>query len=327
MVARYIRVLILGVTLIVALSSFVSPGVAAAAAYPSFGPQTYDVHKYYYFGDATYGEKTRQGIDVSVDPASVSYQSVKATVTMDYNIIDDRKITKFIVLANGVNVDEFEPYFDTSLQPPVYKEYYYLDVNVSDQYIGSDVYFQVVGLHEEKNFNNSKNVFVVAWSQETPTVRLKPLPVTDNDTHDLISTSNGLLADILAKLDDLKMMLSAKLDQLTKAVEDIYTVKPQTQAKFDAALQNFQNNLPTEQMKNEMDKVKDMLDDSADKINNTPSELQFGQINWMGKVTTAAVDFTQVEKQVELLRRIMQITLWAEFFYCIILILRPRFTV
>ncbi|MDO3682090.1 hypothetical protein [Paenibacillus ehimensis] len=315
--------ILLGVVLLLALPSFTS-----AAAIPEFGPQAYEVKKYYYWGDSNFGEKVRQGLDLSVDPSSISYQSVKATLTMDYNIIMDRKITKFVVLANGVKVDEVEPYFDRSLNPPVFKEFYYLDINVSDQYIGSDVYFQILGLRQDGALGSSSvNEFVVAWSQETPTFRLKPLPVTDSDTHGLINESNILLDKILAKLEQLRMDMMMKLDQVQKAVEDIYTVKPQTQQKFDAALNNFKNMLPPEQIKREMQQVKDMLDDSAKQIEGTKQELKFGQITWMGAVTTPAIDLTEVADQVEKLRNILKIALWCEFFYCVILILRPRFTV
>lgn len=315
-----LRIIIMGVTLFVALSSFVF-------ADPNFGPQTYQVHKYYYFGDDTYGEKSAQGLAISVDPSSVSYQSVKATVTMDWNIINDRQITKFIILANGVNVDEFEPYFDRTLSPPAYKEYYYLDVNVSDQYIGSDVYFQVVALHQDSLFNSSSNVFVVAWSQESPTIRLKPLPVTDADTHGLINVSNTWLEKIWEKLEELRSMMAQKMDQLKKAVEDIYTIKPETQAKYDAAAANFQQKLPTEQLKNQFNEMKDLMDNSANQIQNTPQKIKFGKINWMGALETDAIDFTDVMNLIESMRRILQIALWCEFLFGIIMILRPRFTV
>lgn len=321
---RKVLLLIWGVTLFLALSPF---SYAADSEVPSFGPQPYEVHKYYYFGDAAHSPKARQGIDISVDTSSISYQSVKATVTMDWNIINDRQITKFIILANGVNVDEFEPYFDRTEEPPVYKEYYYLDINVSDQYIGSDVYFQVVGIKQDSRFSPTSNVFVVAWSQESPSVRLKPLPVTDSDTHGLINESNFLLGEILAKLQELKNALLAKLDQLQTAVEKIYKIEPATQARFDAAQQQLQDKLPTSQIQDQMNQLKDIMDDSVNRVNNTKQELKFGEINWMGVITTNLLDFTEFADQIEKLRAIMRVMLWCEFFYAIILMLRPILTV
>jgi hypothetical protein len=315
--------------------------IAFADATPSFGPQTYQVHKYYYFGDAEFAKGNRQGISIAVDASSVSYQSVKATVTMDYNIINDRQITKFIILANGVNVDEFEPYFDTAESPPVYKEYYYLDINVSDQYIGSDVFFQVVALHQDNMFTPSSNVFVVGWSQETPTVRLKRLPVTDPDTHGLINETNGLIGvtnnlirvsndwlnKIWLKLDEMKMELLAKLEQIDKDIKRIYEVTPQTQAKFDAAIANIEMKMPTKQMEEKVQELQDMMNESKDLIEGTEQKLTFGEFDWMGTVHTALLDFSQLVDVLEKMRRILQIALWCEFFYFVVLVLRPRLVV
>lgn len=314
----------MGLGLCLALSLFFNVVTyAAAAAYPNFGPQTYDVHKYYYFGDSTFDNKAREGLDISVDPASVSYQSVKATVTMDWNLIDDRKVTKFIVLANGVNVDEFEPYFDNSLNPPVYQEYYYLDINVSDQYIGSDVYFQVVGLHEEKRFNGSNNVFVVSWSQETPTYHLKPLPVTDSDTH-------GYLADILKLLEDLKKSLESKLDKLTKAVEDIYTPSPAAEKKLNDAIDNFMDKTPMKQMADQVDNMTNALEDARKNLQNPNSKITFGpefDLVPGENIMVHALDLTEWKTEAELFRKIMQATLWLWFFQALFAWLSPKLNI
>lgn len=324
MVKRCLIAAISGIVLFLSLSPF---SFAAADNFPSYGPQTYQVHKYYYFGDSTYQEKSRQGISISVDASSVSYQSVKATIGLDYNLIMDRGITKFIVLANGVNVDEFEPYYDYTLTPPVYKEYYYLDINVSDQYIGSDVYFQVVALHQDNINSSNGNVYVVGWSQETPSVRLKPLPVTDKDTQSRIDETNSLLQQILNKLNELKNALIAKLDQVQDAIERIYRIEPATQARFNAAQQALQDKLPTNQIQDQANQLKDIMDESVNRINNTKQELKFGQINWMGVTTTSLLDFTDFADYIDKIRSIMRVMLWCEFFYFIILILRPILTV
>lgn len=310
-----------GIMLFLALSPF----SYAAGSYPSFGPQTYQVHKYYYFGNADYFDKSRQGISISVDSSSVSYQSVKATIGLDYNIIMDRGITKFIVLANGVNVDEFEPYFDYSLTPPVYKEYYYLDINVSDQYIGSDVYFQVVALHQDNINSSNGNVYVVGWSQESPTVKLKPLPVTDNDTHGLINRSNDLLQQILNKLEDLKNSLMAKLDQINDSIKKIYEVTPETQARFDSSLANLQNKLPTKQAQDQIDTISNLMNDSANKVKNAQNDLKFGEVNYMG-IRAPLLDFTEMEQSVAKLRLFIEMTLWISFFIFVIRILTPKLT-
>lgn len=313
---RVLTAFLTGVLLLMAIPSF-------SFAYGSYGPQTAYDEKYFYWGSDAEPKNSRNGIDVVVDGTSVSFQSTKATISVDYNLIGDRGIDGFAVLANGVFVDMVDTYYDDTLSPPGYREVYYADFDISTQYIGSHAYFQVLGIHKETNGDS----FVVAWSQETPTYSFKPLPVIDRDALEQLETQTGILYAILQKLEQLRADIMGKLDQVKDAVEKIYTVTPQTQAKFDAALAELQEKLPTEQMKDEINEVKDMLDNSANQIRNTPQELKFGQINWMGAVTTPAVDFTEVAAQVEKLRRILQIALWCEFFYFIIMYLRPRLTV
>lgn len=303
--------------LLVAASLFIS--VAAAEDYPYFGPQPFDVNKYYYFGDATYPATQAQGLSLILDPTSVSYQSIKGTLSMDWNIIQERQITKFHILANGVMVDSVEPYFDRAIDPPVYQEYYYLDINVSDQYIGSENYFQVVGVKEGKHFDGgTENDYVVAWSNITPTVRFKPLPTTDEDTH-------GLLAAILEKLEEMKNELTGKLDQLKQAVENIYEVKPETQQRFDASLAALQNALPSQQVADQVDQISDVMDESRALIENGPKDMQFAKINTFG-IEFYLIDFSGLEEHVGKIRNVLRLVLWCEFFIFVIRLLVPKLT-
>lgn len=304
------KALIIGVALFLAL-----PFCASADAFPHFGPQPAS-DKYFYFGDATYPATTPSGINLSVDDTSVSYQSTKATATLDYQLIDLRNISTFKVLANGIVVDHFEP--ARTEDNTEWRSYYYLDINITDQYIGSYVYFQIVAVNLE-----GYDKFVVAWSNVTPTYSFKAFPVTDKDTHGLIDQSNSLLQSILDKLNDLKASFKA-------SIEKIYTVTPETQEKFDSALANLQSKLPTEQMKDQANQLTDLMDESNNMINSANQEVKFGRISWMsqyGGPTTDALDFTDVMDDVSKLRRILQIILWCEFFYGILLILRPKLTI
>ena len=313
-----IRKFILSITgvLLLAASFFIS--VASAADYPSFGPQPFDINKYYYFGNTIYPAESRQGLSIQLDPTSVSYQSIKATVTLDYNLIMDRQITMFHVLANGVLVDSFEPYFDTDLSPPLYREFYYIDINVSDQYIGSDNYFQVVGVKEGKHFDGSNNDYVVAWSELTETIHFKDLPTTDADTHTLLQA-------ILDMLQDLKNSLEGKLDQLKQAIENIYEIKPETQQRFDNASAALQAKLPSQQISNEMQTVSNLMDQSKSIIDNGPKDLQFAKVNMYG-MEFYFIDFTEVRDQVDKIRNLMKLILWCEFFIFVIRLLVPKLT-
>src|SRR5690606_30933732 len=96
----------------------------------------------------------------------------------------------------------------------------------------------------------------------------KPLPVIDRE-------AIGILNAILAKLQELKDALTGKLDQLKASIEKIYTVTPETQTKFDNALDQLQSKVPTEQLKDEFNTVKDLMDNSATTISNTQQENTF----------------------------------------------------
>lgn len=315
--------------LLIAASLFLSTVAQAAEGatpvpgedYPYIGPQTFEDHKYYYFGTPEFPVGSRQGISISLDASSVSYQSIKATVTMDWKLISDRQITMFYVLANGVKVDQFEPYFDRSDPDPekwTYKEYYYIDINVSDQYIGSDNFFQVIGVRQGKQFGETFNDYVVAWSQQSAPIRFKPLPVTDSDTH-------GWLSAIYELLQQLKDMLAGKLDALKAAVEDIYKVKPETQQRFDNALAAMQQALPSQQVSEQMDEVRDMMDESKALIENGPNDLKFMKVK-MFDMEFYFLDFTLLQDSVKKIRDLLALILWCEFFLGVIRLLVPKLT-
>lgn len=323
LVLNMVKRLFGGLGLVLVLSLFFTTASSYAAVdWKAFGPQTYEVHKYYYFGDNDLPALSRNGIDISVDTTSVSYQSVKATVTMDWNIIDDRQITKFIILANGVNVDEFEPYFDRTLDPPTNKEYYYLDVNVSDQYIGSDVYFQVVALKQENRFSNSSNVWVVAWSQESPTVSLKPLPVTDSETHGLLFEIWLKLDEILAKLSQMKNLL----DQILYTLENLFVPTPSVKARFDKAVDDFINKTPMKEFQDKMQEMTDANERAKDQLEEAGERIVFGdKVDLIpGEGIYWELDFTEWKTEILVFRTLLNAMLWLSFFYFFVNLLTPK---
>jgi hypothetical protein len=309
---RRVSVLTMGIMLIMALSPFV---VSAAESYPIFGPQTNLEDKYLYFGNSEYPRSGRNGLDLYVDSTSISFQSVKAVLYVDHELIQDRNIQGFHILGNDVVVDTVQAYYDSDPEVNTYREVYYLDINITEQYVGSKVSFQAVAIHEPYDGEQ----YVVAWSSTSPVYTFKPLPVIDRDAIDI-------LRDILSKLEEMKNALSGKLDAVKNAVEKIYTVTPETQTKFDNALENLRNNLPTEQIKDDVNEIKNTMDNAILIINNTEQPLTFGEINWMGVVKTPAYDFTQVAYLVDMMRNLMRIFIWCEFFFFIIVLLRPTLT-
>jgi hypothetical protein len=287
--------------------------------YPFFGPQSGE-DDFLWYGDDTWPKSSTQGLTIDVDETSLSFQSFIGNVTLDVGLIEHREITRFYLLANNRIVDFFDPAWDQTTND--WKRVYWLRFALDQWNLGSNVYFKVVAVTSAGPVTMGEPYvpWVVAWSNQTPTYSLKALPVTDSETHSWLSRIYDLL-------DEFKSTTAAQLDQINDAVKKIYEIKPETQAHFDQALAGLQAKLPTEQMKQQMNDAANVVKDSADRINNTPQPLKFGEINWMGEFTTSAVDFTDFEQQITALRRIVQITLWCEFFYFIILVLRPRLTV
>lgn len=305
-----------------ASAKFADP-VVPKEKYPIFGPQGADNEDpHLWYGDKTYPRNKEQGITLEVDRSSVSFQSVIVNIRFDKTFIKERQVTGFYITANERIVDFFTPAWDESIKD-WQRSYQGVRVALSDWNINSFVNLRVVAIsHREPNEidPNQSNRYVVGWSNKPPGFQLKPLPVIDRAAIDVLNA-------ILAKLEQMKNQLSAKLDQVNNSVKKIYEVKPETQSKFNAALAGLQAKLPTQQLKEQAKHIQRKMDDAAKKINNSAHQIKFGEINWMNIYKTPALDFTDFKKEIEILRKILQISLWCEFFYFIILVLRPRLTV
>lgn len=294
-----------------------------AEDYPLFGPQPLS-DDYVYFGDDVNSSTVQHGLRLNVDVTSISFQGVIGTITTDWvansTLIDERQITEFYVLANGRIVDLFQPSWDDVNDK--WREHYTLRFAFEDWNIGTLITLQVVAVshREEANIPDYQNTYVVAWSAPMGPYQMKPLPVIDRD-------AIKVLEAILAKLEQMRSDITGELAKIDASIKKIYEVPPAIQAKFDAALANLQSKLPTEQMKEQANQMQNIVEQSANRIQNTPQQVKFGEINWMGVVVTPALDFTEYMEQIEKIRLFAQITLWCEFFYFIILILRPRLTV
>lgn len=311
------------------------PFVVNANSYPYFGPQSLS-DDYLQWGNDQYPKNERHGITFNLDITSTSFQSILGSITLEYvpgsNLINQREITQFLVVGNGRIIDMFEPSWDTETDN--WRTFYPLRIAMEDWNIGSSVALQVVAItHQEQSPINADfdNAYVVAWSDKKAEIQLKPLPVIDRDAitvlEAILAKLEQMRSDITGKIDQMRVELSGKLSQIDKSVKDIYEVPPATQARFDAALANLQAKLPTEQLKQQSEQMANIIKNSEDRINRTPQPLKFGEINWFGLVTTPIVDFTDFEEQIKMLRKILQVALWCEFFYFVVLILRPKLTV
>lgn len=300
-------------TILVALGILLTFAVSPFAyAYTEYGPQTTS-DNYFWFGSADEPWDQENGIHIEPDLTSVSYQTIKMEVFISRNLIQDRNITTFKIMADDVIVDHFEPALTDD--GTGYREYYYIEADSQNSNVAQYARLQVVAMSVHDG-----NKYVVGWSGRSEMIKFKDFPVIDR-------TSVSWLEAIFYKLEEIKNALSKKMDDLKDAIEKIYKVSPETQEKFDKALDNLQKSLPTEQAKDQAQQVANVVKDSANIIENTEQKTEFGEINWMGAVKTKALDFTPFAEQLKVLRKIMQLTLWCEFFYFVILVLRPRLTV
>jgi hypothetical protein len=302
-----------GLGLFLVLSLFL---MQTANGYGIYGPQTHIEDKYLYFGSDIELSTSRNGIDIAVDYSSISFQTVKAVITVDWNLIVDREISGFTIMGNKVVVDFVQTYLDT--QTNTYKEYYYVDININPDKIGSLVYFQVAGLHE----NNQGEQFVVAWSAETQPYQFKPLPVIDQDAVNLLSA-------ILQKLEDIRIILEEKLEKILKAIESMYTPSPESVAALDSAMDAILEKLPMSQMTEQISEMNDTLQESVDQLHSTASsDLKLGGkfrlIPELAESEISFLDLSDYRDQVILFRTIMNATIWIYFFYMLMSMLTPK---
>jgi len=310
-----------GLGLLLALSLFFNAAAYAANDYPYFGPQPYD-DDYVYFGNADYPADQPHGLTLTVSESSLSFQSVIAYLSVDANVIEDRGITEFYIMANGRLVDYINPAWD--MEHERYKRYYRLRIKLDDWNIGSLINLQVVAAtHAEDNPANPayQNQYVVAWSGIEGPYQLKPLPVIDRD-------AITVLQQILNKLDAMKSSLEAKLNQVTKAVEDIYTPTPAAEQQLQAAMDRLQDKLPMQEIFDKTDEINQTLDRSLQKLKRPGERLylggEFEMIPGVAQSKVRFLDLTEWREQVLLFRRVCEAAIWVYFFYMLLEKVTPK---
>lgn len=306
-------------------------------AYTSYGPQPKD-GKYYFWGSTEEPQFQRNGITIVLDETSISYNSIKATVTVDHEIIQNRGITAFEILANGIAVEQSNVYYDATLEPPTMREYYVLDIALTEEFTGSYVYFQALGVSHQQN-----ETYVVAWSSQTQTVQFKPFPVIDRDAitwleaiynkiQDMKTSLETKLTDIYEKLAQMQAALENKLDTLTKAVEDAYTPSPTALQNFDRAMDNFMDALPMSELVDELNQVNNTLQESINQLkNHEDSNLEFGGkfrlIPELPESEVVFLDLSGYRDQLILFRTLLEAMLWLYFFQMLMNRFTPRTTI
>lgn len=312
-----------GLGLFLALSLFFN-AAAYADDYPLFGPQTLE-DDYLRFGDDDFPKDSKHGLTLYLQESSISFQSIIGSVILDYvpnsTLIDERGITEFYIMANGRIVDFFTPVWDQNTGK--FATNYPLRIKLDDWNIGSLINLQVVAIshREESNVPGYQNQYVVGWSDRLGPYQLKPLPVIDRDAIDVLNA-------ILTKLDAMKSSLEGKLQQVQKAVEDIYTPTPAAEQQLQAAMDRLQEKLPMQEIFDKTDEINETLDRSLQKLKQPGERLylggEFEMIPGVAQSKVRFLDLTEWREQVLLFRRICEAAIWVYFFYMLLEKVTPK---
>lgn len=290
-----------------------------------------DKDRYMYFGNDEHPKsQSYGGIEINVDESSKSAQWINIGVVVPRALHAERSIDKFYMLCNGKVCDEWYP---TQMEYPNgtidFRNYYLIKPTISEL-IGTAVYFQVVAVHTNRHGDETLQ-WAVAWSEYSQTTVMKPLPVHDEKSWDV-------LLQILAKLEQLRNMLESLLQQIKKAIEDIYTPKPETLAEFNQAMNELEKKLPMLELAEQADEFQRSLEDAKRKLKRPGEELKlggrvclvYGNVSAGGQMSCVQggevtfLDLTQWRTQVLLFRTIMEATIWVFFFYMLFKMLTPK---
>lgn len=293
--------------------------VIASANYNVYGPQPQD-RTYLFFGKEDDPKNVSNQITLTLDETSVSYQSILAVVTMPLGLIEERDITRFYIVRNGQRIiDFFDPAFNNWTDE--YYRYYPITIRATDEYIGSIMEFQVVAVAGQYEASGWQE-YVVAWSNISPAIDFKPLPVID---HDAIIA----LQEILEKLQELANMLQSKLSSLEEAIEKIYTPSPYTEQMLDDAIENLLDKLPMSEMSDEISELNDALQESKNALQSPNQEKielggRFRLIPELPESEVAFLDLTEYKSFIQTFRTLMEAMLWVFFIQMLMNWLTPK---
>lgn len=295
--------------------SVLSP--VAMAYYRS--PVDVDGDGYIRFGDGDANSQFEEnGLNLTVVEKSISHSWVDLTMRMWGNMVDQREIDKFILLANGKIVQEFYPQLVDGEEGPVWTNWYAIKADVP-ALIGAKVYFQVVAVQVHEH-SNGVSQYAVAWSDTTDEIMMDDLPVKDKEA---ISILYAMLEYLKRMLPLLEKMLS-KLEEISKQIETMFTPTPAAAAKLENAANKLIEKTPIDDMIKQSNQMKDMFENTP---TNAPlSELQFGEKrDWFQiGMSHYLIDLTQWRKEVEMIRKLLDAIIWMEFFLFLIRYLQPK---
>ncbi|MGL4338705.1 MAG: hypothetical protein ACRCST_17595, partial [Turicibacter sp.] len=289
------------------------------------GESIFDVpnDRYLYWGTEENPPREQNGIEITIQKPSTSHSMVDIVVKVDWDAMQGIDIDKFYLLANNKIVDEFYPRYDTDSNGKLVMSGYYSIKPMNSVFIGSSINFQVVAVNIDDNPSDiwgQKDIYTqkgVLWSQVDGPHTFKPLPVTDKETHSLLEDILALLRKMLTEIADL-------LKKLSKQIETLFTPSEKAKKELEDALKDFADKLP-------MNQIKDQLDDMKDVMENTPlkppgSDLIFGDSKdyFQIGIEFHLWDFTLMKEYIKPFRDLMVAFMWLGFFNFLIAWLLPR---
>lgn len=280
------------------------------------------------YGNEQFPRNEDNGIKLTVIEQSVSPMWVNLEVVVGTGTQTTRHISKFYILGNGKIIDYFYPQLYDANDDGVadqFREQYIVKPTFLEA-IGSQVYFTIIGVQADPN---DEYEYIVAWSKPSETIQFDPLPVADNETHTWLENILYALQALLAKLNELLDTLASKLDSLKKAVEDIYTPRPETMQAFNQALDNLMDKMPFNELQESASQITESYNRARQNLQQPGSKIGFGgQFCFIPGVSESCVenilDLTEFRETVLLLREIMRAFLWLFFFHFLFMWMRPK---
>lgn len=290
-----------------------------------------DGDDYIRFGNSEFPSDQAYDMSAVVQVESRSAQWVNITVQFWNGIIEERNIDKFLVLANGKLVHFFYPERVEDDSGTLIWSGYYVAKPSIPELIGTEVFFQIVAVDSSDLLSEGYEK-AVAWSNITETIKMKPLPVRDEEAISALWSIYSKLQDLydmtLGELQSLYSMAMNRLDRIIFLLENLFVPSAQVMADFEASIDNFMDKMPMNELVEEMDNITQSMEDSRKNLKQPGSNLQLGgQFEFIPGDPRSRVyflDLTAWRDQVLLFRSVMEAALWVLFFHLLFNYLTPK---
>lgn len=350
------KILKMGLVAFIALTPFFTLTVYAESETPTYMLDITDdnyVQPYWGTSGVRYHEN---GITLVVFPESASAQWVELEATVSAETIQERGISNFLILANGKVVDFFRPQLMETVEGTSFRSIYRAKPSISEL-IGTEVNFQVLGVQNagEGWMDGQSGQYIVAWSNRTETIQMKPLPVIDREGNQLLnmilerlgmlqeSMSNQLdqiriiLEQIRQRVTEIRDILEERLQTLTEAVEAIYTPSEEAKNNLNESIDEIVDKMPFDEVIEQIEQMNQAMQNARQSLQEPGSKLTFGNEIYLlydfdregnaipiSASKISILDLTEWQEQVLLFRMLIQAMMWIFFFYMLFKWLAPK---